>query len=205
MSTTTDQLGRHYPRLSVEERIRLVLLALARGDEAEVQRLSVLEPLREYRLRDRAFVFRGMALDNICRCLATDLQPWLGRLELIADLRDSDRWCGDMPIPKRAADVARDFLGRLDEALTELETHALTRLRVAWDAFAALCAAEVELEPEVVLRALHTDILEWLEPHREAMDALPEPDGPAEVEDRAQWRDAYRKAWQWWAEGRGGI
>jgi hypothetical protein len=51
-------LRRYYERLSPEERFRLDILAMARGDAAESERLVGSCPKLSYRMNDRAFVGR---------------------------------------------------------------------------------------------------------------------------------------------------
>jgi hypothetical protein len=51
-------LRRHYDRLTPEERFRLDVLAMARGDAAESERLVGSCPKLSYRMNDRAFVGR---------------------------------------------------------------------------------------------------------------------------------------------------
>ena len=55
-------LGRLCDRLTPEERFRVDVSALARGDEEESERLAVTRPLRDYTMRDRGFVGRWEAL-----------------------------------------------------------------------------------------------------------------------------------------------
>jgi hypothetical protein len=51
-------LGRLYDRLSPEERFRLDVLAMARGDEEESERLTATCPCRDYTMNDWGFVGR---------------------------------------------------------------------------------------------------------------------------------------------------
>jgi hypothetical protein len=51
-------LRRYYDRLMPEERFRLDVLAMARGDAAESERLVGSCPKLSYRMNDRAFVGR---------------------------------------------------------------------------------------------------------------------------------------------------
>ena len=54
-------LGRLYDRLTPEERFRLDVLALARGDEEESERLTPTCPRRGYTMNDWEFVGRWEA------------------------------------------------------------------------------------------------------------------------------------------------
>jgi hypothetical protein len=56
--STKKGLGRLYDRLTPEERFRLDVLALARGDEEESERLTATCPRRAYTMNDWEFVGR---------------------------------------------------------------------------------------------------------------------------------------------------
>ncbi len=56
--STKKGLGRLYDKLSLEERFRLDVLALARGDEEESERLTATCPRRGYTMNDWEFVGR---------------------------------------------------------------------------------------------------------------------------------------------------
>ena len=57
-------LGRLYHQLTPEERFRLDVLALARGDERESERLVATCPRRGYTMYDLGFVGRWEAAGN---------------------------------------------------------------------------------------------------------------------------------------------
>jgi hypothetical protein len=54
-------LGLLNDRLTPEERFRLVVLAMARGDEEESERLTATCPRRDHIMKDRGFVGRWEA------------------------------------------------------------------------------------------------------------------------------------------------
>ncbi len=60
-----DRLGKLYDRFDPEERFRLTLEALARGDEREAKRLSESCPLRTYMIKDLAYCDRLRASRQI--------------------------------------------------------------------------------------------------------------------------------------------
>ena len=65
-------LRRYYGRLGPEERFRLDVLAMARGDAAESERLVGSCPKLSYRMNDQAFVGRWTgAIDISPHCSAT--------------------------------------------------------------------------------------------------------------------------------------
>jgi hypothetical protein len=59
--STKKGLGRLYCKLTPEERFRLDVLALARGDEEESERLTATCPRRDYTMYDWGFVGRWAA------------------------------------------------------------------------------------------------------------------------------------------------
>ena len=60
-----NELHRHYDRLTPEERFRLDVLAMARGDAAESERLVGSCSKLSYRMNDRGFVGRWMGTIDI--------------------------------------------------------------------------------------------------------------------------------------------
>ena len=58
-------LGHLYDRLTPEERFRLDVLALARGDEEESERLTATCPRRDYTMNDWDFVGRWEAARDL--------------------------------------------------------------------------------------------------------------------------------------------
>ena len=71
--STKKGLGRLYDRLAPEERFRLDVLALARGDEEESERLTATCPLRDYTMYDWGFVGRWEAVRELAVCAYMDV------------------------------------------------------------------------------------------------------------------------------------
>jgi hypothetical protein len=82
-----DRLGKLYDRFDPEERFRLSLKALARGDEREAQRLSASCPLRTYTMKDLAYCDRVRASRQITTVLYVGLAPILAKLQMIEAFR----------------------------------------------------------------------------------------------------------------------
>ncbi len=80
-------LHRHYDRLTPEERFRLDVLAMARGDEQESERLVSSCPRFTYTTNDRAFTGRWSAAENITLRMAAPLLDQLGRLRIVDAFR----------------------------------------------------------------------------------------------------------------------
>jgi len=75
-------LGRLYDRLTPEERFRLDVLAMARGDEEESERLTATCPRRDYTMYDWAFVGRWEAARDLSMLAYVDV---VRRLDKIKD------------------------------------------------------------------------------------------------------------------------
>jgi hypothetical protein len=80
-------LGRLYDRLTLEERFRLDVLALARGDEEESERLTDTCPRRGYTMNDWVFVGRWEAARELAMLACMDVARYLDKIKMIATFR----------------------------------------------------------------------------------------------------------------------
>ena len=80
-------LGRLYDRLTPEERFRLDVLAMARGDTVESERLVGSCPKVSYRMNDRAFAERWFGAMDITLRTYIPLENLLSRLQMIDAFR----------------------------------------------------------------------------------------------------------------------
>jgi hypothetical protein len=80
-------LGRLYDRLSPEERFRLDVLALARGDEEESERLTASCPRRDYTMNDWGFVGRWEAARELALLVYVDVVRRLDKIKMIGAFR----------------------------------------------------------------------------------------------------------------------
>jgi hypothetical protein len=80
-------LGRLYDRLTPEERFRLGVLALARGDEEESERLARTCPRRTYTMNDLGFVGRWEAARDLSMFAYVDVVRRLDKIKMIAAFR----------------------------------------------------------------------------------------------------------------------
>ena len=85
--STKKGLGRLYDRLSPEERFRLKVLALARGDEEESERLTATCPRRDYTMYDWAFVGRWEAAQELALLAYVDVVRRLDKIKMIGAFR----------------------------------------------------------------------------------------------------------------------
>jgi hypothetical protein len=79
--------GRLYDRLTPEERFRLDVLALARGDEEESERLTATCPRRGYTMNDWGFVGRWEAARELTMLAYVDVVRRLDKINTIAAFR----------------------------------------------------------------------------------------------------------------------
>src|SRR5215212_1512268 len=81
-------LRRHYDRLTPEERFRLDLLAMARGDAAESERLVVSCPRFSYTMNDRKFAGRWQGAIEITLRVYIPLGELLAQLQMVDAFRE---------------------------------------------------------------------------------------------------------------------
>jgi hypothetical protein len=82
-----NALGKLYDRLTPEERFRLDVLAMARGDKAESERLTNTCPRRNYIMNDWGFVGRWEAARVLAMLTYMDLAKCLDKIQMIEALR----------------------------------------------------------------------------------------------------------------------
>src|SRR5215208_4639637 len=85
--STKKGLGRLYDRLSPEERFRLDVLALAREDEEESERLTATCPRRAYTMYDWGFVGRWEAAQELALLAYVDVVRRLDKIKMIGAFR----------------------------------------------------------------------------------------------------------------------
>jgi hypothetical protein len=80
-------LGRLYYRLTPEERFRLDVLALARGDKEESERLTVTCPCRDHTMNHWGFVGRWEVARELAMLAYVDMVRCLDKIEMMGDFR----------------------------------------------------------------------------------------------------------------------
>jgi hypothetical protein len=83
-----NSLHRHYDRLTPEERFRLDVLAMARGDEVESERLVGSCPRFSYTMNDRKFAGRWQGAIEITLRVYIPLGEQLAKLQLVDAFRE---------------------------------------------------------------------------------------------------------------------
>jgi len=82
-----NSLHRHYNRLTPEERFRLDVLAMARGDERESEKLTNTCPKRDYIMNDWGFVGRWEAARELAMLAYIDFRKCLDKIQMIEAFR----------------------------------------------------------------------------------------------------------------------
>jgi hypothetical protein len=82
-----DGLGKLYDRLTPEERFRLDVLAMARGDAEESELLTNTCPRRDYVMNDWGFVGRWEAARKLAMLTYMDLAKCLDKIQMIEAFR----------------------------------------------------------------------------------------------------------------------
>ena len=83
-----NSLHRHYDRLTPEERFRLDVLAMARGDMAESERLVGSCPRFSYTMNDRGFAGRWQGAIEITLRVYIPLGELLAKLQMVDAFRE---------------------------------------------------------------------------------------------------------------------
>jgi hypothetical protein len=83
-----NSLHRHYDRLTPEERFRLDVLAMARGDMAESERLVLSCPRFSYTMNDRGFAGRWQGATEITLRIYIPLGELLAELQMVDAFRE---------------------------------------------------------------------------------------------------------------------
>ena len=80
-------LHRHYDRFTPEERFRLDVLAMARGDERESEKLTNTCPKRSYTMNDYAFVRRWETARELAYLVHMDYGRCQDKIQMIRAFR----------------------------------------------------------------------------------------------------------------------
>ena len=81
--STKKGLGRLYDKLSLEERFRLDVLAMARGDEEDSERLTATCPCRANTMNDWGFVGRWEVARELALLAYVDVVSRLDKIKMI--------------------------------------------------------------------------------------------------------------------------
>jgi hypothetical protein len=193
-----DGVAKLYDKLSVDERFRLRLHALARRDLADCERLDRACPSSEY----RAYFARLDASDTLTLCMLTELLPRLAKLQMAAAVRPlvehlagavvdaacqsyvyghAAGWraaCGSTDPPEvpdadlEALDKDAEHVGAMfTEILDRLTASLAASARTSRDGIGQFADERLGVPPEVLLGAWGRQTLAVLADHAAALDA----------------------------------
>jgi len=177
--TTAKTLSRFYDRLRPEERFRLVLLAAAREDYREVERLRDSCPRKRYEAIDREYAGLVEASKNMATAALIGIVDRLARYQVYGWMLDAIR---------EAAEPAVEAEPRaLNDEVERIRREATAKVWEVLEGFGRFTREEWGLEPETVLAAWYPGLLPKLEAVPKA-----EPD-PAAVKE---WADGLKALWR---------
>ena len=84
-----DGLAKLYDRLTPEERFRLYIEAIARGDEEEWRNLEKSCPRLVYEMNDQAYEDRVRASEEVTLAVCLDLAPRVAKLKMLMAFSDA--------------------------------------------------------------------------------------------------------------------
>jgi hypothetical protein len=198
-------LGKLYDRLTPEERFRLDVLAMARGDEEESELLVTTCPRFNYTMNDVGFGGRWQAAKEMATITFMDLSAKVDKLHLLeafgiilsahADLADLElggrgERMSDSSEEDRLLRLARE----MPERTEAIERAAAEGALSVWAAFKGFCAEEMGLEAQTLLEALSDPMVETVRELEEIAERLQvEPDLALVEECATTLREAWRR------------
>jgi len=212
----TNGVGKLYDRLTPEERFRLDVEAMARGDAEESELLTSTCPRRTYTMTDVGFSGRWDGAIQLTMAALMDLRQSTAKLRMVDAFRavlpyaeqlaqnsaaeayfearedDSSEAGVDEDLERIEARIKED--GRLiPELLERLERQLATEGLAVWQAFSLFCEEDMGISPEKLLRATFPPALEDVEWFRQLCGRLQLEADAADVEEyrgymRGHWR-----------------
>jgi hypothetical protein len=197
----TKALARHYDRLEPDERFRLVVEAVARGDEQEADRLAAACPRKVYRVIDAEYGDRIRVSSEIVSAVVLDLGPRLGKLRMIEAFREflplflgrgmdvaAMAWLDGYTEGKngrrkrddeiveagieKAINDAKQATETVLEVLEKLRNDVAVEIKAIWEGFSRFSKRELRLEPETVVSAWFQPALAHLHEVRDTLDGV---------------------------------
>lgn len=210
-------LHRHYDRLSGEERFRLDVLAMARGDTRESERLVSSCPRATYTMTDRAFGGRWTAARNATGSLQVLCAEQIGKLATVDVVRAmlpysralygnlaSDAYSAglaaggrepdeDGPDAERLGAAVDECAAFLPEVVERLERSAVAVILELWEGYAAFCEESMGVPPRKASAALVGPLEPGIEDARGRAERLGVEPDPANVEAA---REGFAEVWE---------
>jgi hypothetical protein len=210
----SNGVGKLYDRLTPEERFRLDVEAMARGDEEESELLTSTCPRGTYTMTDVGFSGRWDGAIALTMAALMDLRQTTAKLRMIdafravlpyseqlaqnsaveayLDGKGADTRRMDKDLERIEAQIKED--GRfIPELLERLERELAAEGLAVWEAYSLFCEEEMEIAPEKLLRATFPPALEDVGWFRQICERLQLEAEEADVEEyrgymRSHWR-----------------
>jgi hypothetical protein len=210
----SNGVGKLYDRLTPEERFRLDVEAMARGDEKESELLTSTCPRHTYTMTDVGFSGRWDGAIQLTMAALMDLRQQTAKLRMI-DAFSAVRPYSEQLAQNGAAEAY--FEGREDDSPSEAQDLERIEARVkedsrfipellerlerelaaeglaVWEAFSLFCEEEMEIVPEKLLRATFSPALEDVGWFRQICGRLGLEADAADVEE---YREHMRSYWR---------
>jgi len=183
-------LAKLYDQFTGLERLRLVIEAKARGDEAEVAHLVQSCPRSHYSSGDHSYTVPMRATFDLVWAVCHDFGWHKGRLQtldavqfmisgFIEHLSKLDK------IPrKRIDDIVGTLEGFSETTITHFRVVMLTEIKELYEAFGKFFQDKLDLPPDTLLKA-YTPYWEWLENLKGEISGIEvDPEIVAEMEKR---------------------
>jgi hypothetical protein len=194
-------LGKLYDRLTPEERFRLDVMAMARGDMEESELLTRTCPRHSYTMNDIGFADRWHAAKEMAVLTHMSLVSTVERLQLVegfglivsalANLAELEAEGGMGEKPR--AEGVRCLAREMPELTEELKRSIAECGFSVWAAFKGFCAEEMGLEAGVLLGALAEPMADGVRELEEIAERLEVEPDPETLEDCAA---TLRESWQ---------
>jgi hypothetical protein len=171
-------LAKLYCHLTGLERVRLVIKAQARGDEAEVAHLVQSCPRAHYSSGDSAYTVPMRATFDLVGAVCHDFDRYMGRLQaldvvqcmisvLIEHLHKFDK------IPrKRIEDMVGTLKGFSETPIAIFRAATLAKIKELHEAFGKFFQDKLGLTPDALLKVYATPYWEWLEDLKEEISEV---------------------------------
>jgi hypothetical protein len=181
-------LTKLYDRFTPEERLRLMIESLARGDDEDTGRLIDSCPVKDYIQKDNAFVVPVKAAHDLIQSVCRYLDYARVRLEMIQSFQLVitillESWFEPKTEGEEGClEETRKIFGWLSEVLeNDLRRPTIIKLKVTLEGLAHFCESTFSLNSGTALKAFAKPYWEWLEGLQDEIAMAEAP--PADVAD----------------------
>jgi hypothetical protein len=171
-------LTKLYDQFTGLERVRLVIEAAARGDEAEVDNLVRSCPRKHFSCGDDAYAVPLKATWELVQAACHDIDRYIGRLQaldvvqcMISRLIEQLHKFDNIP-RKRIEDMVGTLKGISETPIAIYRAATLAEIKVLYEAFGKFFQGKLGLTPGALLKVYATPYWEWLEDLKEEISEV---------------------------------